>query len=348
MERRTFAELLIGAVLLTGALAFAIVQGSLSFLLKDRVVTYRLTLGVLAPESTRSATGTAETLPEPDYARPVAVMIDNHPAAFPQTGVSKATEVWQMPVEGGLTRLMAVFKTDSTEKIGPVRSARPYFVELAASLDAVYVHVGGSDEALRKLAAGGGVDDVNEFKFGNNFWRDRVRSAPHNTYTSNTLIDGLINLHRWREMTEVDPVRRSIEVPAGTPAAAATITPTLGGQAETFAYDAASRTWRRSLNGKPVGDEDRTQHAPRTLVALELEQTKIADPQGKGLIGLATVGSGKATVFRDGVAVVGTWRRAAGERLRIFDETKNEIPFAPGQVWYFGYAANKGGKVEIN
>ena len=77
------------------------------------------------------------------------VMIDNHPEARPQSGLDQAFLVIEAPVEGGISRLLAFFSAEQVlEEIGPVRSARPYFLDWNNELDALYVHVGGSDAAL--------------------------------------------------------------------------------------------------------------------------------------------------------------------------------------------------------
>ena len=79
--------------------------------------------------------------------RPIAVMIDNHNGAWPQAGLNQAYMVYEIIVEGGETRLMAVFKGVDLEKIGPVRSARHYFLDYAMENDAIYVHFGQSPQA---------------------------------------------------------------------------------------------------------------------------------------------------------------------------------------------------------
>ena len=88
---------------------------------------------------------------------PIAVMIDDHPDARPQVGLSSADVVWHAPAEGGIPRYMAVFHSHIQTDIGPVRSARDYFVQWAAELGAVYAHSGGSPKALACSAATAGA-----------------------------------------------------------------------------------------------------------------------------------------------------------------------------------------------
>ena len=118
--------------------------------------------------------------------RPIAVMIDNHKQAWPQAGLNKAYLVYEAIVEGGETRLMALFKGVTVDKIGPVRSSRHYFLDYAMENDAIYAHYGWSPQA---------ESDIKQYKINNlngitesekTFWRVRDKAAPHNAVTSTT------------------------------------------------------------------------------------------------------------------------------------------------------------------
>jgi hypothetical protein len=122
--------------------------------------------------------------PEFEKAQLYAVMIDNFRAARPQSGLAVASLVYEAPAEGGITRYLAIFSPDSAPaEIGPVRSARAYFLNWAKELGAIYVHVGGSPEAI-ELAKNLGTNDLNEFYKGSFFWRSDNRMAPHDVLTS--------------------------------------------------------------------------------------------------------------------------------------------------------------------
>ncbi|HSD12679.1 MAG TPA: DUF3048 domain-containing protein, partial [Patescibacteria group bacterium] len=137
-----------------------------------------------APTKRRVIDGVAVPEDAPDVTGYFAATIDNLSVARPQAGLTKASLVFEAPVEGGITRFLAVFPDDVTaDRIGPVRSARPYFLDWASEFDAVYAHVGGSPEALEKIVAYD-MRDLNEFFAGKYFWRDENRDAPHNAYTS--------------------------------------------------------------------------------------------------------------------------------------------------------------------
>lgn len=120
--------------------------------------------------------------------RPIAVMIDNHTGAWPQANLDKAYLVYEIVVEGGETRLMALFKGQELEKIGPVRSSRHYFLDYALENDAIYVHHGWSPQAesdISKLK----VNNINGLtESSKDFSRVKDKSSPHNMFTSTASI----------------------------------------------------------------------------------------------------------------------------------------------------------------
>lgn len=120
--------------------------------------------------------------------RPIAVMIDNHSGAWPQANLNKAYLVYEIVVEGGETRLMALFKGQDLEKIGPVRSSRHYFLDYALENDAIYVHHGWSPQAESDITTLG-VNNINGItERSSDFWRVKDKSQPHNLFTSTASI----------------------------------------------------------------------------------------------------------------------------------------------------------------
>lgn len=115
--------------------------------------------------------------------RSIAVMIDNQSGARPQAGLNDAYMIYDIIVEGGLSRMMAVFKGKDLEKIGPVRSSRHYFLDYALENDSIYVHYGWSPKAesdISKL----NVDNINGLTESSTFWRVKDKKSPHNAVTS--------------------------------------------------------------------------------------------------------------------------------------------------------------------
>ncbi|MFD1991913.1 DUF3048 domain-containing protein [Paenibacillus nicotianae] len=122
---------------------------------------------------------------QPSISRPIAVMINNAPAARPQSGLAQADMVYEVLAEGGITRLIAVYQSYHGDvTIGPVRSIRPYLIGIGESMNALLVHAGGSPEAYSILQQGNKehLDEITNASVP--FWRDSSRKAPHNLYTN--------------------------------------------------------------------------------------------------------------------------------------------------------------------
>ena len=122
--------------------------------------------------------------------RPIAVMIDNHKGAWPQAGLNKTYLVYEIIVEGGETRLMALFKGQDVDTIGPVRSSRHYFLDYVMENDAIYAHYGWSPKAKNDISSLG-INNINGIYYGKpTFWRISAKKAPHNAMTSTkTILD---------------------------------------------------------------------------------------------------------------------------------------------------------------
>lgn len=124
--------------------------------------------------------------------RPIAVMIDNNINAMHQAGFTKADIIYEIIVEGGETRLMMLFKNQKLDKIGPIRSARHYFLDYALENDAIYVHYGQSPQAKADIKTLG-ISDINGINESiTSFWRDNTRYAPHNAVTNTKNIQAII------------------------------------------------------------------------------------------------------------------------------------------------------------
>ena len=134
-------------------------------------------------------------------ARPIAFMIDNNINAMPQAGLEQADIVYEMIVEGGETRLMAIIQDKEIKKIGPLRSVRHYYLDYMLENDAICVHYGQSPQAksdITKLK----IDDINGiYESATDFWRDSSRYAPHNAVTSTDKLTSLIENKGFRTTT---------------------------------------------------------------------------------------------------------------------------------------------------
>ncbi len=268
-------------------------------------------------------------------ARYFAVMIDNFATARPPAGISKASLVYEAPVEGGITRFMAVYADDAAvSKIGPVRSARPYYVDWAAEYDSLYAHVGGSPEALAKLSSGGAVRDINQFSSGNTFWRDTIRSAPHNVYTSTDRMKAMDDarfatrtqppLDGWKFKTDAAPEDRP-------QSASLAIDFSIPEFRVTWTYDRSTDDYVRSQGGAASKDDDGAAMRAKNVV---VQYCKVQTIDEAGRKRIDDLGQGDASFAIDGAVVHGTWKKDdSRSRTRFYDASGNEIKFNAGTTW---------------
>ncbi len=271
--------------------------------------------------------GMAVSSTELAFLRPRAVMIDNQVDARPQAGLDQANVVFEAPVEGGITRYLAVFDPSvAVEKIGPVRSARPYFVDWAEGLRASYVHVGGSPEALAKLARlpQAQVQNVDEMATGWAFWRDANRIAPHQVLTSQ---EKLASLMGTSTRAERNGTGWRFESASGTIASAPDIRVAYGGNYNVrWRFVPAEQRYERIQAGanSPKGIK------ADNVIILKAEARVLDD---KGRLEVKTVGSGDAILYRRGARINARWRRAGGELPVLVGTDGADIPLAPGVTW---------------
>jgi hypothetical protein len=280
--------------------------------------------------------------------RPVAVVLDNYaPDARPQTGLNRASLVFETLAEGGITRLMAVYLERDAPIIGPVRSARIYFDAWAAGLKAVYAHAGGNSDALYQLGTGhlGGLANTDDLSLpvapnadDTPYWRSADRVAPHNLYTSTAAL-------RAYNAQAGQPVYRSfgISLPHRVPdpyfhrSAVAWIDVGFSSYDYnvSWTYDRITNTYLRGMGGIPDRDAiSQRRVAPSNVVVLFTRETPDADPFAPDGVNMHTQGTGRALYFRDGHLVIGSWRkRSILAPLELRDPHGKPQQFNPGQTW---------------
>jgi Protein of unknown function (DUF3048) N-terminal domain/Protein of unknown function (DUF3048) C-terminal domain len=283
---------------------------------------------------------------------PIAAMIDDSPAARQQSGLSVASIVWQAPAEGNIPRYMAIFQSGTPPRIGPVRSARLYFVRWAAEWKAVYLHAGGPPP-LRSFLAGRQqlVIDVN----GRVTSRVRFRVAPHNLYSDGARLRRFASESLPTSKLAYDPSQPGRLQPFRDAAAEADRGPDGGAINVTYTsariayrYDRASNTWLRSVDGREQHDALATENrgngtigsgpriAPTTVVVMVVPIRRSAAIEGPALGRLEadSIGKNTAWVFIEGRVTKGTWnKKTPTDRTRFLDGAGKEIVFPRGQIF---------------
>jgi len=275
----------------------------------------------------------------PDLAdRPItSVIIENHPDARPQSGLSQAGVVYEALAEGGITRFQAFFLENRPSTMGPVRSLRTYFVDWALEFQAPVAHVGGNADAL-DLVGPLHMKDMNQFNYPNAFWRSTDRFAPHNVYTSSDLMDKLEQQLGYYTPASFTPSpRKKDEKPEAAPAhPVIDIDYSYNGYQVEYKYNAECNCYDRFMAGAPHIDRNDNKQIQVKNVVVQYMPTSYGTTRiGEQTVIMGTPGSGKAVVFRDGGAVEGTWSKSnPNERTKVLDPEGNEIKLDRGNTWY--------------
>ncbi len=270
----------------------------------------------------------------PDQAnlQPYAVMVENSPDARPLSGVAEANLVIEAPVEGGITRFMLVFDATTTvDQIGPVRSARPYFVEFADALKAVYAHVGGSADALSNISQMSKFRNLDEMANGKFFWRSAKRLAPHNAYTRTDLLQQADQAKSWTTATFTPWTYLDQPTTSTDFGTVAQVSVPYGGTfSDAWTFDPTTDSYARYQAGTRQQDADGAAVSAKNIVVI-LTEEKVLDDHGR--LQVRTTGSGKAMLFRDGQQQEVTWHRATGEWFRFESIDGSDVLFEPGKTW---------------
>lgn len=263
------------------------------------------------------------------------VMIENSDEARPQSGLSQAGVVFEALAEGGITRFIALYEEGQPNSIGPVRSARPYFIDWLLPFDAAYAHVGGSPTALSEIQSLN-VRDMNQFYNGNSYTRITSRQAPHNVYTSMAALNSLETSKGWTTSTFVGFPRKS-DSPSKSPTATnINLNPSNSDMAVNYIYDPTLDSYKRSEGGAPMIDANTgKQLEPKVVIALVIPWTDgPLDASGAYYTDYSDIGSGAAYIFQDGIVTQGTWTKSSQTSQIQFTSTSGStIQLNAGQTW---------------
>ncbi|MDP2789513.1 MAG: DUF3048 domain-containing protein [bacterium] len=267
---------------------------------------------------------------------PVAVMIDNAATARPQSSLQAASVVYEALVEGGITRFMAVFDQGEVKEIGPVRSARQYFLEWLAEYEAAYAHAGGSPEALSNIRRER-IHDINGIGSASTaFFRDSTRPAPHNLYTTGMkmFLTTRANNLKYSDVT-LTPWTFGSTVSTGV--AAKNVTFYFTGRTKStevsYTYDATKLQWLRSQAGKEHQDRLTKATIGVTNLVIQRISSKIAVGE-KGRLTMSVTGTGKAKIFQQGQVLDVTWSKVKSEDRTVFTLADGTpATFLPGNTW---------------
>ena len=275
--------------------------------------------------------------------RPIAVVIDNDTRAWPHSGIEQAYVVYEMLVEAGETRLLAMFKGVDADVIGPTRSARHYFLDYVLEHDAMLVHFGGSPQALSQISSLG-IDNINGIVHEsgrardntNRFWRQAGKPAPHNAYINTEKILGIAESSGFRTTSDrgsvLNYVTHEVLLEEGMPANTVTI-PYSSSNIVRYEFDSENGVFvRYSKNRRmTIGNTDEALTV-KNIIILFARNTPIGDGSGRQQINL--VGTLDGYYITNGRAIRIQGEKASREAQTIFRDLEgNEIEVNDGNTF---------------
>ena len=266
--------------------------------------------------------------------RPIAIMIDNNVGNNAHVGLQDAYLTYEIIVEGGLTRIMAIFKDVNTSVIGPVRSSRHYFLDYALESDAIYAHYGWSTYAENDIRALG-VNNINGL-YDNGYYRNYNIAAPHNVFTS---IEDLYNVATSKGYSTTSNNYNLLNYTTDEIAFNDTIDLLTANnvsmtysysQGRSYTYDATNRYYLRYMNNSPHTDRDSgLQYHYKNIIIMKVNNSTL-DSYGRQ--DLDTVGSGEGYYITNGYAVPITWSKDSRSGKTHYYYSGNELVVSDGNT----------------
>lgn len=265
--------------------------------------------------------------------RIMTVVFDNHPAARWQAGLKDAEVVFEFQVEAPYTRYVGLYLINAPESIGPVRSARPYLVEIAQEFDGIFVHVGGSEQA-KKDARTYNIAEIDGLTSpASVFWRNSSKKAPNNLYTNMEVLRESAKNKKFRETSEYNGYVFAEEgyTYSGDDARLVEIKYNSTNTTK-YEYDEEKEEYIRYKDGKLHIDESDDSSIVAHNIIIQKTTTRVLDNVGR--IEVKTIGSGEGVFITKGVALPIKWvKESRDDRTYFYDVEGNEILLSPGVTW---------------
>jgi hypothetical protein len=272
--------------------------------------------------------------------RVFAIMFDNHYGARPQAGLSQADIVYEILAEGWITRYMGIFQSQYPENIGPVRSARDYFLDRALEYDAFYTHVGGSPKGLADIKRLNAYDIDAMSCRANTFWRIDYKKIPHNMYTSSEAIikeaqrknyaleDSIDFFNFYKKDTMLNGEKgRIIKITYMKPTSYDSV-----GYVSEFRYDENTGLYTRLVNGDEYIDENNKEVLTAKNILVQYTKHQVIDSVGRRKVDF--VGTGKGLYFTNGEYIPVTWEKLSEKgRTKFYDASGEVIQLNRGNTW---------------
>ena len=261
--------------------------------------------------------------------RPIAVMINNNHQAWPHAGLDDAYITYEIIAEGGITRLMAIFKDKGTAKIGSVRSSRPYFLDYALENDAIYVHFGWSEDAKADIKTLG-IDNINGLTDESVFWRDTSlkKAREHTAFTSMEKINQYAKEKGYNRDTnkklllnysvdEIDLSEREDAIKAEKVYMRYSKYTN-----SSYEYDSENKNYKRFMSGTSHVDAITGRQYTYKNVIITPIKNRSYDSYGRQK--LDNIGQGEGYFITNGYAIPITWSKESRSSQTVYKDKNNE------------------------
>lgn len=275
---------------------------------------------------------TGEEISKEKYDRiPFMAIIENSKDARPQSGLINSDIVFETMAEGGIPRFIALYQKEESSKIGPIRSARPYFIGLAKEYNLPFAHCGGSEDALNEIK-NENLMSLNEISNGKFYWRDKERKAPHNLYTSS---ENIINLLKEKNFNNKpisnlkfdDVYWNNSDLPPANK-----ISLKLNKYYSTL-YNLNNHMYNKSMDSIPMLDKDNSQAVSINNIIIQITNIKLQSDGEHLQIDL--IGQGDAYIISNGKYIKGKWYKKDSSSETTFEnDNGNLIPLHTGKSWW--------------
>lgn len=265
--------------------------------------------------------------------RPIVAMIDNQALARPQAGISQASIVYEVLAEGMITRYVAVFWETLPLEIGPVRSTRPYFVDIIREYDPYYLHCGGSEagKADLKTFSVANIDGL----YSGAFYRVNQKDAPHNLYIKPDQVFATGNAMGYKTTSDFRQFKfyDTFTVPDGAQKTTLSFPySSVTNYTSGYEYSEEQQTYRRLINGQVMQDEIDGTVIRTSNIIVQYADQQVLDDEGR--LDIDIVGAGRAKLYTAGRVQDITWvKEERGSKTMFYTASGEEISLNPGKTW---------------
>ena len=279
--------------------------------------------------------------------RPYAVMINNIKVARPHAGLNKAKIVYEFEVEGGITRMLAIFQDAKVDKIGSIRSARPYYLDYVMENDAIFIHWGGSQYAYNDISSLK-IEDIDGMVYGTTyFYKDKTlnRSTEHTAFTTTEMLEKAVAKKGFRTTTEVSLLKYTkgdikLNEKEGVQEANSVSIVYSNTQTSEYTYNETTKLYEKSMNGVKNTDLVTGETYTAKNILVYGVSTSIYD--GK-YVKYENIGSGEGYYITEGFAIPMKWSKESRSAKTKYTYTDGkEITFNDGETYIHMYSSNKG------